>query len=288
MYYTIIPGLVSIETELKTLNGFHLSEQFDFYPKTLKKNRFHYTLVADETIAIPKKYDIRSGYFLKKDTCWYYDRHIKIFNITFRFDTQTNTFSFNKLYSHIPVEIGNIFPVGRHVANLIGLKLFLSNIIIIRACAFSKKDTVHFLIAPGLNGKTSIVDAVVKSGGNYIAEDLVAFDFTQNYIYPTSPKKNFGREINNKLLELLHKKRVVDLRQKISTVTMYQKTKTNNESKKSFLDYLFMNSLFFLSNPFIRAFIAECSYSEKILTQMRKIATVDIQAHMVNDDMFVL
>ncbi|MCR4329295.1 MAG: hypothetical protein NUV65_01995 [Candidatus Roizmanbacteria bacterium] len=288
MYSTIIPELVSIDTNTTKIPGFYLSEKLHFYPQSKKKSRFHYTIKQDNSIIIPQTFDTRSGYYLSHNNSWYYERRTPFGTLKFHYNTDKKEFYFNKLYSFIPIEIGNIFPAGRHIANLIGLELFLSGFIIIRACAFSKDGITYLLIAPGLNGKTSIVNAAIQNNGNYVAEDLAVFDFSHKCIYPTSPKTNFGRTINDSLLKTLDVNQTTQIKSKANTIIFYQKSHTEVANTKTFLDYVFMNSLLFLSNPFIRSYIAENSLSNKVLSSMQKIQKTDLQSVSISSSIFEL
>lgn len=188
MYKNIIPSLVSIDTKIKKIRGLHICQNMSFFRGVEFENKFHYKVYLKKKIEIPQQYDFRSEYFIKKNGKWYYERKMWFLNFKFIYDPQNKTFYFNRLYSLLPFRIGGIFMVGEHISNLVNLDLFLNEFILFRGCAFQKNNRVSCVVAPGFNGKTTLLKKILSGGGKYIAEDLLIFDLKKNQVFPTCPR----------------------------------------------------------------------------------------------------
>ena len=278
MFENIIPNLVSFDTKLRKINGFYFSDNFNFYPEIEAKSAFHYKIFIDDNITIPKQYDFRSGYFFKFENKWYYERKIGIFTLKFCFDPQNKTFSFNKLYSLIPIEVGHIFPVGKHIADFINLDLFLEGYIVIRGCAFNYKGNNFCVLGPGMNGKTTLVKDVLEKGGKYIAEDIMIFNFKKNKAYPTSNVSNFRRFSNKEINFMLNKKKVISSSVDINKIFLIQNSTSNNCKfiNKGIFDYLNLLSLAFLKNHIIGSYICESKLTDEVFNRIDKLRLLNI------------
>lgn len=279
MYKNITPSLISLETNLKNLKGFYLSDNFSFYPEINYKNPFHYQAILDDQIKIPTIYDFKNGYFFKKDNCWYYQRKIKSFELNFCLDLKKRIFRFNRLYSLVPFEVGHIFPVGRHLSDLINLELFLTDYLVFRGCAFIYKEKTICLIAPGLNGKTTLIAKMVKKGCQYLTEDILIINFKKRLLYPCSPRSDFfAREPSWKLGRIVSKVpkekycRMVQSGVKVDKIYLVQNVTNQkfNPKPKTFFDYLGLNSFAFNRNPFVRSFIFEENYTKEVFNKLNK------------------
>lgn len=278
MYKNIIPNLVSLDTRLTKINGFYFSDNFNFYPLIETKSAFHYKIFIDNNIAIPKQYDFRSGYFFKFKNKWYYERKIGIFTLKFCFDPQNKVFNFNKLYSFIPLEIGHIFPVGRHIADFLSLDLFLKDYISIRGCAFNYKGSNFCVIGPSMNGKTSLIKDVLEKDGKYIAEDVLIFNFKENKIYPTAGITNFNRLSNKIVNALLEHKEVISNPQDINKIFLIQNS-TSKDCKiidKEIFDYFNLNAFLFLKNHIVKSYIFEKKLANVIFNKINKTRSLKI------------
>lgn len=278
----IIPDLVSFDTNLKKIKGFSLSDNFDFYSNITSKNQFHYKIFVVKDIEIPKEYNFRSGYYFKKAGIWYYERKLFCFSFKFKYDAKNKIFSFNKAYSYLPFEIGSIYPVGRHLNDLIGIDLFLNGYDIFKGCAFVYKNITYCFVAPSFNGKTSFLYEAMGMGSKYIAEDMLVVDARRHKVYPTSCfKNNFGRSINNRLLKILKKNIVIKSvnydRMFLLENSLFDSDKDkkiyNKEVEKNIGDFISLCSLFFLNNNFIRAFIFKESKSDRIKNRLKELET---------------
>jgi hypothetical protein len=262
MLKTIIPQLVSFDTELNHINGFYLAENFDFYTGTDAPLLFNYKIVLTDKIDIPKKYDYRNGYHLKHEHTWNYQRNLKFLKLKFQYDTQTKTFYFNKAYARIPFELGGITSVGRLIADIVNLELYLSGYVIFRGCAVKVKNRTKCLIGMGYNGKTTYVKDMIKEGGKYISEDFVLFDMENSNIYPISPyykKNHFARKANQQLSQYINDKNTITKPLKPADIFLIQNStnKKYKTQKKNLYNYLLLCGWNFLSNTFVRSMIIE-------------------------------
>lgn len=263
MYKNIIPELVSIETDLNGINGFVMCQNFNFFKGIERKNKFHYKLVLCDISKVPDNYDFRSEYFVKKDKSWYYDRKIFFWHPAFKYDFANKIFYFNKAYSLLPLKIGGIFTIGEHISNIIDLDLFLNGYVCLRGIAIRLKNKNIGISAPGFNGKTTLLKKLLRAGADYIAEDYLVLNLKNKEVYPTCPlaKENFWRRrrIDNELIELINKKIIVNKVQSLDELYLVQNSQNSsyNPGKKEFIDYLLLNSLYFLNNLFIKSYIYE-------------------------------
>lgn len=271
MYKTIVPDLVSIDTNLKKLNGFIMCQDFDFYPKTKKKNKYHYTLVQDTDIAVPQDYDFRSEYYLKKGNYWYYDRRVFFWNPKFKFDIKNKIFYFNHDYLLLPVKLGGIFTLGEHLSNLIDLDLFLDGYVTWRGIAYRKNNKNIGISAPGFNGKTTLLKKILKTGARYIAEDYLIIDTNAGVVFPTCPIKEESfwqrRKVNGELAQLSNSTSVISQPVKLDELLFIENSQNPQYRyiKRKITDCLLLNSLYFLNNLFIKSFIYDKGLTKDIL-----------------------
>ncbi|MDD4353355.1 MAG: hypothetical protein PHN56_02760 [Candidatus Nanoarchaeia archaeon] len=277
-FQIIIPELVSFDTKLDKLKGFNLSEDFNFYKSQTKKEKFHYSLIVKNDIEIPKSYEFRNGYYFKYEDCWYYERKIiPGISLKFKYDLKNRIFYFNRSYSLIPFEIGGILPIGKHISDFINLDLFLNNYNVIRGCAFAYRGKNVIIISPIFNGKTTLLKDILIKGGKYIAEDLLIINFFENKIYPSSPHLwNYSRKIN-KELSGIDTHQIIDNSRNIDQLNLLQnsiKPEMEYKPSKDLLDYLLINSLFFLTNLMLRSFIVEEGLSKKVMKKIGDISKI--------------
>lgn len=285
MYKNLIPELVSLETEQKAIKGFSFSENFNFYPALEKKSKFHYRISIDD-IKIPSTYSFRHGYYLKSGELWYYHRKLPIgTSLKFVFDKAQKAFTFNRAYGYIPFELGGIIPVGRHISDLINLDLFLADYIMFRGCAVRYKNKTICIIAPGHNGKTSLVKTLIEDGGEYIAEDILVLNLKEGFAFATSNYiKHFAKSSNRELGNILNKEKIVSEQVKIDKLFLVQSSTEKDyvAKNKNLYDYINLNSLFFLSNNLIRSYIFEENLTETIFNKMHELKNMQVEYLFVN------
>lgn len=259
MYKNIIPSLISFDTTLSKLTGFYYSDNFDYYLGVRKKSQFHYSVFINNNIEIPKKYDFRNGYFIKSGNRWYYERKLGLISLKFCFDSVRKTFSFNRLYTFIPFQIGYIFPVGLQIADFINLDLFLSGITSLKGCAYNYNNKNICVLAPGFNGKTRLIKKVLEKNGKYITEDILLLNLHKSTVYPNSIRSNiFARKVSRDIKNLLTERLITEPKS-IDEIFLVQNFTTNNYvcQNKNFFDFFNMCRVPFNANQFIRSYIFE-------------------------------
>jgi len=205
MYKNIVPGLISFDTQLNKLPCFTFSEQFNFYPLIKTPNKFHYKVEIDNHIQLPSVYDFRNRYLLYLKNCWFYNWQLSHnFYLRFKFNTLTNTFSFNNLYNHVPFELGRILPIGRHLTNILSLHLFLKNYISFKGAAVKTKNETIGIITPSYNGKSTLIREIINKDKNkyrYITEDNLILNLKNRTTYPLSPSISYKNFMLKKILD---------------------------------------------------------------------------------------
>lgn len=277
MYKNIIPGLVSFETELDQIRGFEMCQNFNFFAKVQRKNKFHYKIVFTGDIEVPSDYDFRSEYFIQKEKNWYYVRKIFFWHPVLRYDFENKTFYFNRSFAFLPFKLGGISTVGEYIYTVIELDLFLSDIIILRGIALQINNKNIGITAPGFNGKTTWLKEKLNQGAKYIAEDFLILNLKENKVYPTCPllEEIFWqrRKISKKFRELL--KGNSFLKNPMSLDKLYLVQNSLNldyrAEEKKFIDFVFLNSLYFFNNLSIRSSIFDQHLIAEVLCKMEEL-----------------
>jgi hypothetical protein len=271
MYKNIIPHLVSFDTKMKRIRGLFICRDINFFGKTEIKNRFHYKIYLTEKIKIPQRYDFRSEYFIKKDGKWFYERKIWFLSFKFMYDPQNKIFYLNKLYSLLPCRIGGVFMIGEHISHLISLDLFLHGFTIFRGCAFQKNNRVSCIVAPGFNGKTTFLKKALDDNGKYVAEDLLILDNEKDKIFPTCPfLKNYFLQDRKILLKKEIAQKIIEIPLPINKLYLVQNLlgEKYKPKDKRIIDFILLDSMFFLSNNFIKSIVFEEALGDEILKKI--------------------
>lgn len=286
----IIPELVSIDTDKKSLFGFSFSENFDFYGFS-RENKLHFKVVVGD-VTIPKKYAFKNGFYSKEGNSWYYDR--KIFNIIslkFKFTPSERGFIVNKWYLKVPFCLGRILPFGKHVEDIISLELFLDGYIIFQGSAISYNDKNICIIGPSYNGKTFALKGIVeKQKGRIISDDLVLVDFKNNLVYPMPYKyKSLGvRKIQKKLSRIIAGAGNELINEPVEISRLFFVKNYTAECKDKikenvFFEFIVLCSLFFLDNRFIMSYIVEEKLLEKFVERIEDLKKMKINnCHFIN------
>jgi len=267
----VIPNLVSLETPLSRIPGFYLSQLRDFYGTISQENKFHYTAEICNDLTFPSEYDFRYGYYFKSGNYWCYEKKLyRNISLKFMFDPEKRLFRFNSLYLKVPTGIGGILPVGKHIADFINLDLFLAGYLVVRGCAFQYKGKTICVIMPSYNGKTTLALHILDKKGLYLSEDMVIIDLLHNKLFPTSPHKfNYARRINRKLFKKI-KDTIITSESHIDFLYLMQNaTGKAPIAEKNFSDFIWLNSLIFLNNYFIRSFVFEEKLLKKVQDQQK-------------------
>jgi hypothetical protein len=168
-----------------------------------------------------------------------------------------------------------------YLSDFINMELFLEGFINSRGFAFQYENTNYCLIAPGINGKTTLLNKIVGRGGKYISEDDLLINFIDMNVYPTSNAKIptiYNRKTNYLLEKNLNKDNIIITKQKIDKLYLVQNTTSKNYKtvNKNLSDFLILNSLYFLiENLFIKSFLFEENLTNKFFSRLDKIKNID-------------
>lgn len=266
MYKNITPGLISFDTFLTKLPGFYYSDNFNSYPETRKRGKFHYRVRINNDIKIPKEYDFRDAFFIKSKNIWYYERKLGPISLKFCFDPSKKTFSFNRIYALVPFLIGDIFPVGLHISDFINLDLFLAGITTFKGCAYNYNNKNVCILAPSNNGKTRLIEKVLEKNGRYIAEDIIPMNLQKNIVYPNSIRTNIFAKKADKWLKDLRREELVVEPQSIDSIFLVQNFTSKNyvPQNKNIFDFFHLWRVPFNVNPLLRSYIFEELLRSKI------------------------
>lgn len=282
MYKNIIPGLVSFDTELEEINGFVMCQNFNFFSNVKEKNKFHYKIILSDDIKIPSDYEFRSEYFMKKENFWYHERKIFFWHPKLKCDFKNKVFYFNKSYRLLPFSMGGLFTVGEHILNLIDLDLFLNGYVILRGMAVRIDNKNICISTPGFNGKTTLLKKLLRAGASYIAEDYLVLNLGENKTYPTCPlvKENFWRRrrIDSELIELLEKSMIFENPVLLDNLYLVQNSQNPGyrTDDKKFIDFLLLNSLYFLNNLFVKSYIYDRGLTSAVFDRVNEIKNLNI------------
>ncbi len=292
MYKDIIPGLVSFDTELEGIKGFEICQNLNFFKGTEQKNKFHYKIVLYDDLEVPTDYDFRSEYFVKKDKSWYYDRKIFFWHPAFKYDFENRIFYFNRAYFLLPFRVGGIFMVGEHISNIIELDLFLNGHVILRGIAVRINNKNIGISAPGFNGKTTLLKKLLRAGAGYIAEDYLILNLAENKVYPTCPliKENFWRrrKINNELRELLKENTILENPVWLDNLYLVQNSQNlrYRAGDKKFIDFLLLNSLYYLDNLFVKSYIYDQGLTSAVFDRIHELKNLNINYKFIKINNF--
>lgn len=198
--YTIIPDLVSIETDSATIPDFLLAHDLSFYP-SVGRLKFHYGVFFSGNVSLPKKWDYRIGNYLIHGNSITYSRPI-FMNIGFRYtyDFREKIFTFNSFYKNHYVNIGDIFTVGRHLFHVIESDLAAERKFILLGSAMKKNKKAIVVLAPYGNGKTTFVNKAIDHGYAYISENFLVIDIIRGSVFGVTPVfRNKNRYANKEL-----------------------------------------------------------------------------------------
>lgn len=288
MYKNIIPELVSFETDLNEIHGFVMCQNLNFFPKVEEKNKFHYIVRVENNIEVPSDYDFRSEYFVKKGSVWYFERTVFFWHPKFSYDSEKKIFCFNRAYLLLPFRLGGMFSAGEHIANVIELDLFLAGCSILRGVAMQKDGQNICVSAPGYNGKTTFLKKMLRNNARYIAEDYLIIDLNKNLVYPSAPlaKENFWRrrKINNELKNLLEKNPVFNNPVAMDKLYLVQNSQNENYHvrAKNFIDFILLNSLYFLNNLFTRSLIFEQGNTGAVIDRIEYMKSVPMNYSFID------
>ena len=286
MFKVIIPNLVTFDTDLNELPSFVMCEDFNFFSPSIARAKFHYQIICSDKIETPKKWTFRSEYTFWEDGKYFYSRKFLFWNPTLCYDPVKKSILINNDYLRLPFHIGGIPTVGETISGLIELDLMLDGVLILRGIAFSRVGEVIAISSPGFNGKTTFLKEEVMHGSKYVAEDYLILGVEDEMVYPSCPltKERWwrARGIDRRMKNLFNENNVISSPTRYKRLIFLENLKSSDKvgSKKTIDDYLLLNSMFFMSNYFVRSYIFDQSKGrlvyEKIHFFVKKLMNSEI------------
>lgn len=254
--FSIIPGLVSLETNMAKIPDFLLSQNLNFYP-FIRKESLHYKVFLVSQIAMPVRYDYKVGnYTIAGDTVTY-DRPL-FAGVGFRYsyNVKTKTLYFNYLYGFHTVNIGDIFTIGRHLFHIIEADLVAEGKVIVLGAAVAKGRRNCILLAANGGGKTSFVNLALDRNYSYISENYIVFDSKKTVIYGTCPILfNKGHMPNQQLAKRFSQRKIL-VRTRTPIRNAYLLFPSRNNSKRRICaNYINTFSGYYKKNNLVRTLL---------------------------------
>jgi hypothetical protein len=170
--------------------------------------------------------------------------------------------------------------MGRIIADVISLDLFLSNYVLFRGSAMEYNGKKIAIISPSFNGKTTFVKSVLLKGGKYITEDVLIFSPRTLKTFIACPKNMHPHPFLRRILEegrpktmlseILHPGSICD-EKKLELDEIFLTYNSYKPTKICFTDFFMRLSLLFMTNYFVRSLIFGENLSESVLSKIDKI-----------------
>lgn len=290
--YSILPGLVTIESNTNHLPDFLLSQNLSFF-STSGQASLHYKVFFGDSIQIPKVWDARIGNYVMNGSRIFYNRSL-IGELGFRFsyDMKTRTFCFNPLYRYHHVNIGDIFTIGRHLFHAIEVDLAIHDLFILLGAVVSKRDNTPVFLAPNGNEKTTFVNGAIDRGYAYVAENFFAIDIHSHKIYGVGPMLSNKKRIQNEILRKKFATSRVKVQNSVKPTAWYLLTHHQKKTDRRNLVYNYVDTYakYYKKNNFIRSILywhlgnpqlerkyeALCDFLEKRVIPIHSLADIHL------------
>ncbi len=107
------------------------------------------------------------------------------FRTTFTYDVKKKNLTSNIVHSLLPIEVGGLWPSGRHLADIMAMDLLKdSGLLFIHGGAFRLDGKTIGLFSPGQTGKTTTIESLVQNGAKYLGEDALLTDGKTVHLVP--------------------------------------------------------------------------------------------------------
>lgn len=281
MYKTIVPNLVSIDTQLTKMKGVRFFQGFDFFTPTDVPLPFHYAIVVTSKIDIPRVYDFRNGHYMRTGEKWYYERTFMGKSMRMCYDAASRTFYVHPWYYHaVHFVIGGIIPPVNLIVSIMLLDLFLAGYVVMSGFAVQCDKKAICVTAPSYNGKTEFLKKMLRQKSDllYIAEDSLLIDYKNFSVFPTAPaQKNmfFGRSNMDDTYFVPYAK--IDRELSVDRFLLWQNStsQATDITHKNILDFLWLNSLTFLNTIFLRSYIFEHNLTDQLARSIADLSNIN-------------
>lgn len=282
---TLIPGLVTLDTDLDYLRNCDFADDLNFFSDSEQPSEFNYRVTLTQSSLKTNEFAYRNASYYKIQQAWYYIPPWKFPRFFFRYHPASRSFAFNHLYSLLPFGIGGVETPGKHLSDFINLDLFLHDYLVFKGCSFIYKDKFYGLIIPSNNGKTILVNNLMRNGAEYFSDDLLLFEKSTLRAYQTIYRENLTRKgiYDHNLAKKIQKRepRLLDY-----LYLVHNNTHVPSENNRRFIDFLIGSSMFFLGNRFIRSYLSGEGKTEEFLgkvDQLRHFCSEKIKFKLIRD-----
>lgn len=251
--FTVIPDLVSVETNIPKIKDFLLSRRLSFY-KSGSPQKYHYQVVVQNQINLPVRFECRIGNFLVNGSKIYFRQDVSGgLGFKFSYDFQNKIFAYNKFYKYHFINLGNVYTIGRNLYHLIEYELAKNNLFIVLGAVVTKNNRTITFLAPNGNDKTTFVNKALKSGYSYVSENFFVLDIKNNLIHGISPVlKHMNKTSNNTLSEIFNQNNV-SIIPKINDGEVYSLAFKNMSDKNTLMyNYIETYCKYYKKNNFTR------------------------------------
>ena len=272
--FTIIPGLVTLETNVPSLKDFLLAPNLSFYPWT-RKEQNHYSVQFTNSVTHPQKHSHRIGNYTHAGNTMYYRRNLfKHVAFSFSYDPTVKTFYYNPLYKYHFVNIGDILTVGRNLFHIIESDLAKKGYYIVLGAAVKKKTNTVVFLAPNGNGKTNFVNKAIQQGYTYIAENFIIIHPDTSQLFGIAPVFSNKNRASNLELAKNFKEHHVSVASKAEIKQIYLLSQHSQKMKNSIIDnYTDTYTQYYKKNNLVRSLTYLQLENTLLDTQYKKLRT---------------
>jgi hypothetical protein len=204
--HVLAPGLVAISSNVRNVTGFLAPLRSS--PER-KPGKIEIGLTVEGQLARPSREAIAFGRVTGQpwaDEVFYCVRLLGPLRAELRLRGLQNwpQIQVNRVYHRlIRLRLGSILPVGRHLADLVAVKLLQNHYALVHAAALAFHSQGMLLLAPPGAGKSLTSLLAVERGFSFLAEDVAIIDgervyslpFTTTLAYDLSEPGRKGRPI---------------------------------------------------------------------------------------------
>ena len=143
--------------------------------------RYDYTVkIGKPTSPGPECYRFRNFYVDTDNGIVYHKERFGAFKFSFDYDIRSRCLTSNRLDSYVPVEIGQLWPVGLHISNIIALDMLMKdNLVFLHGASFEIDGKTVCVFSPSGTGKSTMIRKKIANGARYISEDVILTDGTK-------------------------------------------------------------------------------------------------------------
>jgi hypothetical protein len=194
MKWVVSPDLVEVRTN-SDVRGFSLCKfdpKFNTRLRTISgppRRIYHYRVGDAQEI---KESDFRFQFYSGKigESNLFYNRRKGPIRFRMSYDRSKNLMITNGPYSYLPLALGEVWPPGLHLANMIIYDLLMDErVLTLHGCVFEYEGRTVCVFSPRRTGKSTLIRTMLSRGARYIDDDTVLTDGAHVYLTPPNDNK---------------------------------------------------------------------------------------------------